>query len=150
MTNNTRNRRKGFTLIELIAVIVVLVILAGVALPKYFDYSEAAKESAVKGALGGIRSGIANFYANSSIEGEAAFPTLAELIERGTVMQESIPDNPYKTGDAAKPNEVRAAVWADPPPVAGNEGWAYDAAAGRFWANSSVVTTAKGGPESKW
>jgi len=32
--------RRGFTLIELIAVIVVLAILAGVAAPRFFDYRE--------------------------------------------------------------------------------------------------------------
>ena len=36
---------RAFTLIELIAVIVVLAILAGVAIPKYFDYAQNAKIS---------------------------------------------------------------------------------------------------------
>jgi prepilin-type N-terminal cleavage/methylation domain-containing protein len=149
MTNTRTHHRQGFTLIELIAVIVVLVILAGVALPKYFDYSESAKESAVKGTLGGVRSGIANYFANSSIEGEAAYPTLAQLLELGTVMQEPIPANPYK--NTAQADQVRAATWnAENPPVEGNEGWAYDATAGRFWANSNTVTVAKGGPENQW
>ena len=35
--------------------IVVLAILAGVALPKYFDYSANAKASSCKGTLGGVR-----------------------------------------------------------------------------------------------
>jgi len=149
MTNNAMYHRKGFTLIELIAVIVVLVILAGVALPKYFDYSESAKESAVKGTLGGVRSGVANFFANTSIEGEATYPTLDELLERGTVMQEPIPANPYKSGDKA--DDVREAEWdPDNPPVAGNEGWAYDPDTGRFWPNSAEVPSSKGGPENKW
>lgn len=34
--------RRAFTLVELIAVIVVLAILAGVAIPKYFDFRERA------------------------------------------------------------------------------------------------------------
>ncbi|GAB4548467.1 MAG: hypothetical protein Tsb0013_09070 [Phycisphaerales bacterium] len=88
-------RRRAFTLIELIAVIVVLAILSGVAIPKYLDYSARARSSALQGALGGVRSGIANFYANSAIEGTTAYPTLAELTQVGTVMQEGIPTNPY-------------------------------------------------------
>lgn len=87
--------RKGFTLIELIAVLVVLAILSGVALPKYFDYSERARTSSVQGSLGGVRTAIANFFANASVEGEGRYPTLEELTTIGTVMQEGIPANPY-------------------------------------------------------
>lgn len=39
-------RRQGFTLIELIAVIVVLAILSAVAIPRYIDYSNRARASA--------------------------------------------------------------------------------------------------------
>ncbi len=35
--------RSGFTLIELVAIVVVLAILSGVAIPKYIDYSERAR-----------------------------------------------------------------------------------------------------------
>ena len=87
--------RKGFTLIELIAVLVVLAILSGVALPKYFDYSERARTSSVQGSLGGVRTAVANFFANTSIEGNGRYPTLQELTTVGAVMQEGIPANPY-------------------------------------------------------
>jgi prepilin-type N-terminal cleavage/methylation domain-containing protein len=135
MLKRIARTRKGFTLIELIAVIVVLAILAGVALPKYFDYAAQAKESACKGVLGGVRAGIANFYANEAITGTAAYPTLVQLQTLGTVMQEAIPENPYN-GDAT----IAAAVWdANDPPVAGTNGWNYDASVGRFWANSDTI-----------
>ncbi|MEM1424680.1 MAG: prepilin-type N-terminal cleavage/methylation domain-containing protein [Planctomycetota bacterium] len=90
-----RAHRRAFTLIELIAVIVVLAILSGVAIPRYLDYSERARSSALQGALGGMRSGIANFYANSALDGTASYPTIAELTAVGTVMQEGVPSNPY-------------------------------------------------------
>jgi prepilin-type N-terminal cleavage/methylation domain-containing protein len=135
MVNRMARKRNAFTLIELIAVIVVLAILAGVALPKYFDHTARAKESACNGALGGVRAGIANFYANSAISGAPAYPTLEQLETTGTVMQEPIPNNPYKGN-----NDIAAATWdADDPPVSGSEGWNYDASAGKFWANSDEV-----------
>lgn len=86
---------RGFTLIELIAVLVVLAILSGVALPKYFDYTARARSSALQGALGGLRTGIAGYFADQSVSGTAAYPTLVQLETLGTVMQEAIPANPY-------------------------------------------------------
>ena len=123
---------RAFTLIELIAVIVVLAILSGVAIPKYFDYTANAKTSSTKGTLGGVRSAIANFYGNSAANGTAAYPTLVQLTTVGTVMQEPIAANPFNS-DAT----VAAATWAATPPVSGTNGWNYDAASGHFWANSN-------------
>ena len=130
-------KRKAFTLIELIAVIVVLAILAGVALPKYFDYAAQAKESACKGVLGGVRAGVANFYANSAISGTAGYPTYAELTTVGTVMQEPIPENPYN--DLATLKDEDGNYVAANPPVDGTTGWCYDETNGKFWANSDSV-----------
>ena len=125
---------RAFTLIELIAVIVVLAILSGVAIPKYFDYAANAKVSATKGVLGGTRSAIANFYANNAVAGAAAYPTLVQLQTTGTVMQEPMPANPYNNDIT-----IAAAAWAAVPLVSGTNGWNYDAASGHFWTNSSSV-----------
>jgi len=126
--------RNAFTLIELIAVIVVLAILAGVAIPKYIDYTTSGKVSVVKGTVGAVRSGLASFYANAAAGGSPAYPTLLQLQTRGVVMQEDIPPNPFNGSGT-----ISAATWNATPPVAGTNGWNYDAAAGRFWANSNTT-----------
>lgn len=48
-------RQQGFTLIELIIVIVVLGILAVTAAPQFINFSSDARESTVKGAQASIR-----------------------------------------------------------------------------------------------
>jgi prepilin-type N-terminal cleavage/methylation domain-containing protein len=48
--NPIRNQ-KGFTLIEIIAVLIILGILAAVAIPKYFDLQEDAAKAALRQAI---------------------------------------------------------------------------------------------------
>ena len=51
-----KKQQGGFTLIELIMVIVILGILAAFALPKFADLSGDARYSSISGALGSVRS----------------------------------------------------------------------------------------------
>lgn len=135
LARRTPSSRSAFTLVELIAVIIVLAILAGVAVPKYFDYTSRAKESATKATLGATRSAIANFYANSSFEsGTARYPTIEELRTLGAVLDQPLPENPFNGS-----SEVRNRRWDESaPPAGGNQGWNYDQRTGRFWANTDT------------
>lgn len=132
-------KKSGFTLVELVIVIVVLGILSAVAIPRFFDFSGDANEAATKGALGGVRSAIANFYAHSATPsggGSAAYPTLAELTTTGTVMAQTIPDNPYSTS-AAKNGVVAGTAKGTPVTAGTTGGWCYNAATGEFWADTA-------------
>lgn len=61
-------RQDGFTLIEIIAVLVILGILAVVAIPKFFDMQKKARDQAALGLVAAAQSQLSLFYANSKLD----------------------------------------------------------------------------------
>lgn len=64
------NRARGFTLIELIIVIVILGILAVVAAPRFFNFSSDAHEATVRGLQGTLNSTADLVYARAVLDGK--------------------------------------------------------------------------------
>ena len=68
-------RKNGFTLIELIMVMIILGIMAAVAVPRYLDSISNAEEAAEDAVISSIRAGLKQ-YANNSLyeDGRSTWP----------------------------------------------------------------------------
>jgi prepilin-type N-terminal cleavage/methylation domain-containing protein len=78
MRNSPRSSRRGFTLIELMIVVVIIGILAAIAIPKFTAVSRDAKESEAPGVLKQIYTLETRYYQKSD-----AYATSIAVLEGG-------------------------------------------------------------------
>ena len=143
MTDN--KRLNGFTLVEVLIVVVIMAVLAATIIPQFSDSSKDAKVSSAKFNLHTLRSQIQLY--KSQHDGKVPGDDLAELLvttnTAGTTDSsdgplvygpyiQKIPANPFTASSSVAEITNDPAVSSD---VTTTDGWLYNKTVGQVWIN---------------
>ena len=78
-------KQAGFTLIELVIVIIILGILAVTAAPKFLNLQDDANQAAAQGVAAALQSGAQLVYSRSALDGKEKDPTASVSAGTSTV-----------------------------------------------------------------
>jgi general secretion pathway protein G len=127
-----RKKRAGFSLIELVVVVLILGILAAVAAPRMFDTANNARTSGTKQSLSVIRDAIELYKSqNGSNPPAATMATALKPFLKGPFPAVQIGANQNANVVASTQNPIAT-------PEAGGAGWAYNVTTGEVVVNEAA------------
>jgi general secretion pathway protein G len=127
-----RKKRAGFSLIELVVVVLILGILAAVAAPRMFDTANTARTNGTKQSLSVIRDAIELYKSqNGSFPPAATMAAAVKPFLKGPFPAVQIGANQNANVAASTQNPIASAE-------AGGAGWAYNQTTGEIAVNEAA------------
>jgi len=135
------NRRRGFTLVELVVVIMILGILAGIAAPRMLSTAGTATDNSLRQTLAVVRDAIELYAAENSGSLPPCTSTGADFrTALAPYLRMDFPTSPVGTKDS----DVTPST-ADPLVADDLTGWMYNTTTGEFICNSTGATSSMSG-----
>ena len=135
LQRQTNAARTGFTLVELVVVILVLGIIAAIAVPKLFDTTGDARTNSAMQSLAIIRDAIEMYKAqNGTYPGDAGTEADFKSDMAGS-LKGSFPRNPLTA--AAGDRSVSVQTTGTALTASGAQDWKYDNSTGDFIINTA-------------
>ena len=132
MNTNGAARRSGFSLVELVVVILILGILAAVAAPRMFDTATTARENGTQTSLSVLRDALELYRAqNGTYPPAASLATDLRTFLKGPFPAAQVGANQNATVAASTQDPITAVE-------AGAAGWSYNQTTGEIKVNDAA------------
>ena len=79
-----RKTERGFTLLEILVVITLILIIAGIALPRFAGVTDEGRKAKAKGELKTLQTGLESYLLNSTSTVPATYAALKTALEAAT------------------------------------------------------------------